>query len=292
MNVDVACLGQAFLDLHFGEIDRIPGPGEERSGTELQIAPGGSATVAIACARLGLDTVLLAPRPVDPAGELLQRLLADEPLEWRGPPEDRCGVSVTVPVGGDRSMITFAPPAPGDLGAATGWSPRIAIADLQQVARAVPFPVVAVLGDEDSAALSGDRWRDHGSHVHALVANEREACTLTGATDAVEAARAIAQIVPTAVVTRAERGAVAVTGGTLVDAAAPAGDIEDVTGAGDLFVAALVWGELRGLAMDVRLAAACTYASLSLREGIAARAALTEERLLSAIANTSQEVTP
>ncbi|MFJ6199039.1 carbohydrate kinase family protein [Micromonospora sp. NPDC092111] len=77
--------------------------------------------------------------------------------------------------------------------------------------------------------------------VDILLANADEAATLTGAPDAVTAARALTLVAENAVVKLGAAGAVwAGSGGAVCRAAAPAVRVVDSTGAGDAFAAGLV----------------------------------------------------
>ena len=81
----------------------------------------------------------------------------------------------------------------------------------------------------------------------ALVVNEREAIALTSEPDADGAARALARVYETAIVTTGAGGALGVRADRIVRSPAPEVDVADATGAGDLFVAAIVWATDRGL---------------------------------------------
>jgi sugar/nucleoside kinase (ribokinase family) len=62
----------------------------------------------------------------------------------------------------------------------------------------------------------------------------------------------------------------------VIHAAAPAVEVRDTTGAGDLFVAAYVWADLAGVDdREARLALATLYASLSCTKATGAGAAAT-----------------
>ncbi|MEO7655615.1 MAG: adenosine kinase [Sphingomicrobium sp.] len=108
------------------------------------------------------------------------------------------------------------------------------------------FVVERHRGDIDALIAAGE--------IDILFANEAEALALTGAGDFDAAVASLAGRVPTAVVTRGEKGAVAVRGGHR--AHVPAQDIErlvDTTGAGDLFAAGFLTGEARELGLDASL---------------------------------------
>ena len=75
MSTELAVTTPAFLDLTFVGLEALPGPGEERYAGDLIRSPGGGAITAVAGARLGLKTALVAPLGSDLAGELVRREL-------------------------------------------------------------------------------------------------------------------------------------------------------------------------------------------------------------------------
>ncbi|MCY7280556.1 MAG: adenosine kinase [Sphingomonas bacterium] len=105
-----------------------------------------------------------------------------------------------------------------------------------------------------------DRHRDgfwaliNMGKIDILFANEAELAAMTGSDDLDIGLAALSAKVATLVVTRSERGAVAVRGDER--ASVPAEPIErlvDTTGAGDLFAAGFLAGEARGLGLEASL---------------------------------------
>ncbi len=268
MTVDVARVGQPFLDLIFRGLPALPRPGEEVLARELVIVPGAIANVAYALGRLGLSAVVCAPIGGDPAGRLLQELMAEAGVAWVGRPADLTPVSVALPAHGDRSFVTVSPPSIIELGALAELRPRAIVVDLPAVDQLPSgVPIYAVVGDPEVRLLSGDLPKSLESlaSVRALILNEREGCALAGTDDPEEAARRLAAFGTTVVVTCSKAGAVAVdTDGQVYRVGAPSVDVDDPTGAGDLFIAAYVWADLDGRTFADRLGLAARYASLSL----------------------------
>ena len=261
MTVDLACGELAFVDLTFAGLDAHPAPGEERHARDLVRTPGGAAITAIGAARLGLRAAITSPLGSDEEGDFVRRALADEGVKWAGRLVARTAVTAVLPSGGDRAMATFDP----------GHSTTA-----QELAAVAPDAVVigaprAVLAPHDARvyATYGDADARRGlagcvlDGTHAMLVNAREARLLTGRADAAEAARALAEHVPCAVVTLGAQGALAVSGETLVRAPGVEGPVVDTTGAGDLFGAAYVWADLGGVDLELRLRWAVLYAALS-----------------------------
>ena len=61
LSIELAVATPAFLDLTFVGLEALPAPGEERFAGGLMRSPGGGAITAVAAARLGLQTALVAP---------------------------------------------------------------------------------------------------------------------------------------------------------------------------------------------------------------------------------------
>ncbi len=265
MNVDVACVGDPFLDLIFRGLPALPIPGEEQLASSLLIVPGGMANVAYALGRLGLRAVVCAPIGRDPAGRLLGELMADAGVAWLGRGVDSTPVSVALPAGGDRAFVTVSPPQRVDLESLATITARAIVVDLPSVAFLPAHPrVYAVLGDPEVRAMVGQLPSSLGG-LRALILNEREVRALTGRSDVHEAAGRLAVLGTTVVVTRGAEGVTAIEpDGRTVEVVAPATDVGDPTGAGDLFAAAYVWADLAGRPLEERLHLATRYASLSL----------------------------
>ena len=75
LSIELAVATPAFLDLTFVGLEMLPAPGEERFAGELLRSPGGGAITAVAAARLGLQTALVAPLGSDLGGEYVRRAL-------------------------------------------------------------------------------------------------------------------------------------------------------------------------------------------------------------------------
>jgi sugar/nucleoside kinase (ribokinase family) len=267
VNVDVACVGDPFLDLIFRGLPALPVPGEEQLATSLVIVPGGMANVAYALGRLGLRAVVCAPIGRDPAGRLLGELMADAGVSWLGRDVDATPVSVALPAGGDRAFVTVSPPPRVDLETLATITTRAIVVDLPSAALLPAHPrVYAVVGDPEVRAMVGLLPSSLGG-LRALILNEREVRALTGRPDVDEAAGHLAALGTTVVVTRGAEGVTAIEpDGRTVEVVPPAAEVGDPTGAGDLFVGAYVWADLAGRSLEERLHLATRYASRSLEQ--------------------------
>ena len=289
MTIDVACVGSPFLDLIFRGLPAIPQPGEEQLARELVIVPGAIANVAYALNRLGLDAVVCAPVGRDPAGRLLGELMADAGVRWVGRSAEATPVSVALPVDGDRAFVTAGPPPAVDIDALAALEPRAVVVDLPSVELLPPLPIVyAVVGDPEVRALAENLPRSLAV-LRALILNDREARGLSGAEDLDEAAARLATLGTIVVVTCGRSGAFATEpDGRIVRVEAPIVEIDDPTGAGDLFTAAYVWADLAGRSLEDRLALACAYASLSLAAAGSRQKGVTRDQFGLALAERGQ----
>ena len=141
-------------------------------------------------------------------------------------------------------------------------TPRYAMIRAIEVARSAGRKVALTLSD----AFVVDRHRD-GFHalldsgrIDILFANEVEIQSLAGVPHLDSAVAAIRDKVETLVVTRSEKGALAVGGGERAEVpAAPIEALVDTTGAGDLFASGFLAGQAMGkdLEESLRLGAIC-----------------------------------
>ena len=242
----------------------LMGPGREVSG-------GSAGNTAAGIAMLGARAGFVGQVADDQLGEVYAHDIRSIGVEFTTParretdvPTARCLVLVTPDA--QRTMNTF-------LGAAQHldtagldeaqvraasilylegylWDPETpraamerAIAVAHDAGRRVAFTL--------SDSFCVDRHRDGFNQliddrkIDILFANEAEIVSLTGEADFDAAVASAAARVPLLVVTRSEKGAIAVEAGRRVDVAAePVDRIVDTTGAGDLFAA----GFLAGLA--------------------------------------------
>src|ERR1700710_297359 len=109
MSVDVVVAVPAFMDMTFVGLEGLPQLGEERFAGDLVRSPGGGAITAIGTARLGLSTALAAPLGHDPAGDLIRDALEAEGIQIVGPIVPRTPVTMVMPIGGNRAMVTYDP---------------------------------------------------------------------------------------------------------------------------------------------------------------------------------------
>ncbi|MEZ7003500.1 ribokinase [Streptomyces sp. AD55] len=271
---DLLVVGSANADLVIG-VRRRPGAGETVLGTDLVVHPGGKgANQAVAAARLGARTALLARVGDDDHG----RLLLDS---QRAAGVDTSGVLVggaptgvaliTVDPSGDNSIVV-SPGANGRLTPGDVRAARHLVQGARVVSTQLEIPLETVvevarcLGPGSRLVLNPSPPQPLPPEVLAvcdpLIVNEHEARVILGDREAGERpedwARALLATGPRAVVVTlgAEGALVASAEG---EARVPSVRVEavDTTGAGDAFTAALGWR----LGTGASLAEAAAYAA-------------------------------
>jgi len=254
------------LDLIFHELSHLPAPGEEVLASRLTLTPGGIANVAFACHQLGLSSAICAPRGTDELGHVLERLVEQSGVQWVGRETDATPVSVAIPSQRDRGFITINPDVAPDTQSLSTIEARALVANLPNISSLPPHPrVYAIVGDPEAVQLAGT-MTEPLTHLAAFFLNDREACALMLSDDPVDATRRLAALGTTVVMTRGDKGAIAVDpDGHQVEVGAPAVEVPDPTGAGDAFTAAYIWADLQGFSLSRRIEAAVLYASLSIQ---------------------------
>ncbi|MFF1460365.1 ribokinase [Streptomyces sp. NPDC058330] len=274
---DLLVVGSANADLVVG-VERRPAPGETVLGSDLVVHPGGKgANQAVAAARLGARTALLARVGDDAHGRLLresQRAAGVDtgPVLVGGAPT---GVAlITVDPSGDNSIVVSpganARLTPGDIRAAGHLFAAARVVSVQleipletvaETARALAPGTRLVLNPSPPAPLPADVL----AACDPLVVNEHEARYILGilgqeAGSAPEdwAGALLAHGPRSVVVTLGAGGALIADsrGGGPVHVPSPKVDAVDTTGAGDAFTAALAWR----LGLGEELAEAAAFA--------------------------------
>jgi sugar/nucleoside kinase (ribokinase family) len=228
------------------------GPGQEVSG-------GSAANTVAGIAALGGKCGFIGQVADDELGEIFAHdirslgIRFDTAARAGAPTTARCLIFVTPD--GQRTMNTFLgasqhlPAAALDEEAIGGagilylegylWDPeepRAAMRRAIETARAAGRQVAFTLSDAFVIDRYGDDFRAliADGLIDILFANEHELAALTGASDFEAGIGQLAPKVPVLVVTRSEKGAVAVAGGERAEVAAePVEQVVDTTGAGD-----------------------------------------------------------
>ncbi|MES4890306.1 ribokinase [Streptomyces sp. NPDC096012] len=255
---DLLVVGSANADLVI-DVERRPAAGETVLGGDLAVHPGGKgANQAVAAARLGARTALLARVGDDGHGRLLLDSL-------RAAGVDTAGVLVGgAPTG--VALITVDPSGDNSIVVSPGANSRLVAADVRDAGKLllasrvvsaqleIPLEtvveVVRGLGPGGRFVLNPSPPRPLPSEVLAacdpLIVNEHEARVLLGdacvSADPEDWARLLLAEGPrSVVVTLGAEGALVCDGSGVTRVPSVAVDAVDTTGAGDAFTAALAW---------------------------------------------------
>ncbi|WP_246956804.1 PfkB family carbohydrate kinase [Brachybacterium sp. Marseille-Q7125] len=264
--LDVLLSGTVFFDIVFTGLDRLPEPGEELWSKGLGSSPGGIANLAVAAARLGLRTGLVAGFGDDAYADWMWHTMSEEEgidlSASKRFPDFHSALTCSIAAQGDRAMVTHGHDSPEpmsrlvqhapaaraavvDLAGETDWWGRFTSGDTKVFAD-IGFDETGRWDPADLAPLA---------HCHAFTPNAVEAMNYTRTESPDRAVRAIAELVPLAVVTDGVDGSYAIDQTTGEEAFCPAVPVTaiDTTGAGDVFAAALVLGTLAEWPLEQRL---------------------------------------
>ena len=260
------------------------GPGREISGGSAANTLAGLAALDAKCAFIGQVAD-------DQLGEVFAHDIRAAGIAFAtapragDPPTARCLIFVTPD--GQRTLNTYLGasqylPAAALDGAAIAdaailylegylWDPEEPRAAMKQAiaaAKGAGRKVAFTLSDGFVIERHGADFRamvDAGD-VDILFANEAELAAMTGEGDFETGLAQLAPKVPVLVVTRSEKGAVAVSGGErAVVPAEPIDKVVDTTGAGDLFAAGFLFGHVRGKPLRdcLHIGAICAWEIIS-----------------------------
>lgn len=284
---DLVTVGEAFEDLVFVGLPRVPRPGEElKTESFLATSGGGAVITAVAAARLGLRTAVLSALP--PATSVLLRKEKVLPLDLRRPGEPHA-LSVAISTPRDRSFVTFE-----------GINPRLEgrlLRSLRLLERQVRFrhvhfalyprpcrrwlPVLRRLGRSGHSTSWDFGWNpalakdpdflELVSHLDVVSLNEVEALAYSRARSLEGARRFWSARAKSALLKLGPRGTVWVRGERSLEARGRRVSVVDTTGAGDSFNGGFLFGLLTGRSPRecLRLGNAVGAASVQAAGGIA-----------------------
>ena len=254
------------------------GPGREISG-------GSAANTVAGIAALGGRTAFIGQVADDQLGQVFAHDIRaagvdfDTAVRPGQPATARCLIFVTPD--GQRTMNTFLGAsqflpasaldeqliANGAILYLEGYlwdpeEPRAAMRKAIEIARAAGRKVAFTLSDVFCISRHGDDFRKliEDGMIDILFANENELLALCQREEFVAAVQHLHGKVPVLVVTRSEKGAIALVGGERVEVPAePIARLVDTTGAGDMFAAGFLHGQAQGRSVrdSLRLGALC-----------------------------------
>ncbi|MEZ0493769.1 carbohydrate kinase family protein [Kineococcus sp. TBRC 1896] len=296
-DLDLVFGGRVFCDLVMSGV-AAPTIGAEVFADGFRVTAGGTATRAVAGARLGFRTALVGATGTDVFGAAVRTELAAEDrldLRWLAElPDVHTAVTVALTNAADRSFVTYEERATWLSDALPAPLPSVGACHVG-IAEGIPA-WVAELRTAGTLVVGGVGWDeteqwdtavlDRLAELDAFVPNEDEALAYTRTSDATAALDALAARTSLVVVTRGSAGAIAVDAATgeRCEVAAPRVAAVDPTGAGDCFVAAFCGGRTAGWSLATSVAFAVLAASLSVQRLGGSAAVPTRAELAAAIA--------
>lgn len=266
--------GSVFLELVFGHVTKLPGPGEEIFTDDFAVSCGGAVTCASAAAAAGVRAGLCTVLGDDLGSGVVQEFCARRGVDL-GPAlrvrRRAAGISVVLNFDGDRAFVTHNPPwpdgAPDEIERWRGvlvrdrpaWCylhSRAGVPGFLAQARAQGARTVL------DVSLDDERRRDLViecvRQADLFVPNEAELRRLTQTASTPAAVAAARQWGTDMVVTRGADGALVVTGEEVTEVADGVCqvDVRDLTGAGDTFAGAMIGALARGVPLLAAVAAA------------------------------------
>jgi ribokinase len=282
VSTDLIVATPAFLDLTFVGLEALPALGEERFAGDLVRSPGGGAITAVAAARLGLSTSLVAPLGDDLPGDYVRGEVEKDGVRVSAPRTPRTPQTLVMPCGEGRAMVTVDPGPRARAADVAEFLPTAAIAANLEQLHLVPdgARVYLTCGEDDARAFSGRIPAAIGRDA-VLFLDRTDALQLTGTETLDDALAALGEAIGTVLVALGPRGTVAMSGGERIETPCfGTGPAVDTTGDRDLLCAAYAWADLRGAEPATCIAWAQLYAELAMSVPTATGGAATEDRLL------------
>jgi sugar/nucleoside kinase (ribokinase family) len=257
--MDLIVFGTVFLELVFGHVPALPGPGEEIYSDEFAMSCGGAVIVASAARRSGVRASLCTLLGEDlgsrVAEEYCRRVDIDLAPSLRTTGRT-AGITVVVNFAGERAFISYLPPHPASerrdparwLGVLREHRPAWcylhagpAVIDFVREAKALGTRVALdvalnTIDSDPGAVVECARLGD------VFLPNTEELLRLTGTRSLPAAIRDATSWCPQLVVKRGERGAIVASqaGSAEVTEGILPVEVRDRTGAGDAFAGALI----------------------------------------------------
>lgn len=272
--MDLIVFGTVFLEIVFGQVPALPGPGEEIFADEFAISCGGAVIVASAASRHGVRAGLATLLGDDLGSRVVEehcRRVGVDTSPSRHLAGRAAGITVVVNFDEDRAFISYLPPhaslarpdADRWIGVLREYRPawcylhaRPGAGEVLRVARSLGVRTALDVGLNEIAA-DPDAVRRCAGLADVFLPNTEELLRLTRTRSLVDAIGEARAWSPCLVVKRGADGAVVADGGgttEVTEGLLPVG-VRDRTGAGDAFAGALIGALSQGASMAEAVAA-------------------------------------
>jgi sugar/nucleoside kinase (ribokinase family) len=278
--LDLVAVGEAFEDLVFFRLPRLPEPGEElKTGHFLHVPGGGAVITAVAAARLGLTT-----RLVSALSPFARNYLKHEGVSFLDliEPDEQSAISVSLSTVDERSFVTYD-------GVNENLEHRVLDAVTREYLHSRHFHGALFPRDccrwidllrehrRKSTTSSWDfGWNpqlkddpcflDLVAELDVFFLNEAESMLYSGRDTFDESVRFWGDHCGLTVVKRGRAGCVWVGDGVSGTCPALAVKVADTTGAGDAFNGGFLYGRLSGLSLEASAVIANQVGSFSTRK--------------------------
>ncbi|MBP7781749.1 MAG: Carbohydrate kinase family protein [Pseudomonadota bacterium] len=255
--MSVAAFSKLFVDIIYAGLDKLPNPGEEiySQGFDIQLG-GGAALLPIVLNRLNVPSKLGTFLANDLPSKIARELLSDLNFTtytnfYDETAPSPVAVSTAISMHGDRSFISFANPIDQKYCSEEqvynffhGSKLCFALAEYPEVMKKLRGEGTLIVYDTGwSDDLSLEKLAPILQHVDIFTPNDKEALKLTGVTEIDLAVEILARYVKYPVVTVGKNGSISYQNKQVVQVAMPCEFAAiDTTGAGDNFMAGLVYG--------------------------------------------------
>jgi ribokinase len=274
--MEMISFGTVFLELVFGQLHRLPAPGEEVFTNEFAISCGGAVTSATAPAAAGARAGLCTRLGDDLGSQVVTEHCAAAGVDLSPSPRAvgaTAGITVVLNFDADRGFVTHLPPsaAAGNHAEIQRWHsvvraerptwcylhPGPWVPPFLRVARSLGCKIMLdmSLGDERERDIVIECVR----LADLFVPNAAELLALTGAADLPAAVCSAAAWGAQLVVTRGAQGALVTSqDGSIIEVAEGVRHVpvRDLTGAGDNFAGALIAAMIGGASLTQAVVAA------------------------------------
>lgn len=271
----VLVIGNATVDVILS-VRHLPAPGETvLAETEFRCAGGKGLNQAVAAARLGVPTTLVAPVGADADGLFLRETLRHEPVEagWLASPHATDMSIISIAAGGENAIVSTAASArslstQAAIAAASSLSAGDILILQGNLTEATTVAALRTARGRGATAILNTApiaWdqRRVAAEADIVVANAGEAESLTGFTDEAAALSLIEAGAGAAIVTRGANDALLADRTSLVHLPVATVAVVDTSGAGDVTVGTLAGALGLGRTLRDALALALAAASLS-----------------------------
>lgn len=266
MRNHIVSMGKICIDLIYSEVERLPKMGEEVFSKGFTITMGGGPPATlVALHRLGIPVKLGTFLGNGQFSRLAQKKLKEYDVNYinmyQGDVEEPLIITSVISSGTDRSFVSYQPEHSENIETEKFYATEGQVYELYKGSRIAYITlgyedVWKRLKKEGSILVMDAAWKDDMHidwyknvfpYVDYFTPNEKEAPKLTNTKTPEEALDVLAEYIPNPIVKLSKDGCIIKEDGkTVLIKAAQGFDSVDATGAGDAFLAGLMYGIYKG----------------------------------------------